>query len=119
MQNQLAEISGLIKKFLGNPSSSLLKLNRKPTVNLEKKIHVELVDHLTRIIRIIDTQPAVMASCEKARFIVANAPLGTVPAGKQLLETALLQLELVKEHEPQIRYPLTKLKPLVAAYLTQ
>jgi len=119
MQNQFADLTDLIKKFLGDPSSIILRKDRSIVATEEKRVHVQLVDQLTRMIRVIDTQPAVLASCEEARFIVANAPLGTVPAGKQILIKAIKQLELVQSHEPQVRYPLTVLKPLVRAYLSQ
>ena len=78
---------------------------------------MQLVDQLTKIVQIIDTQPSVQQTCEKAKFIVANAPLGTVAAGKQVLISAIEQLEMVEEKEPQIRMPLRRLKPLAQAYM--
>jgi len=117
MQNQFNETFLLFKKFIADSSQGMFTKKPKIDVSEEKKVHVKLVAALTKITRLIDTQPAVMKACEEARFVVSTAPLGTVPAGQKILIKALHQLEVVQEQEPQIRYTLKQLKPLIQQYL--
>lgn len=116
MPNQFDEITEILKRFFGDTSRPFFGGKKKIDVDPQKRVHVQLIAELTKIIRIIDTQPSVMRSCEEAKSTVAKAPLGTLAVGKKSLEQAIEDLESVQEQEPQIRAPLKKLKPLVKAY---
>ena len=118
MQTQISEALNNVKKKFAAKKAQLFPQKKKFNVTAEQKIHLKLVNALTKITKLIDTQPEVMKSCEKAKFLVANAPLGTIPNSRKILETVVEQLEAVKDREPQIRYPLEYLKPLIEEYLS-
>ncbi len=116
MHPQLQEVLDSAIKLFNSNKNRLFPPKKKFHVTQEQKLHLKLVNHLTKITKLIDTQPEIMKNCEKARFIVSNAPLGSVKDAQQILETVITQLELVKDREPQIRHPLIDLKALVKEY---
>lgn len=117
MLDQLSEVFKGFKSFMDQHKSALFNSKQKIAISEDQKIHVLLVAQLTKITSLIDSQPAVMQTCEQARFLIANTPVGTIAGQKQLIN-AIKQLELVQGDEPQIRKPLMDLKPLAEKYLS-
>jgi len=117
MQEFINQSISSLKRFFGEQGPKALR--KAPKQEPIKVIHVQLVEKLNRVSLMIGDWEAEREICEKARFIVENAPLGTVPSGEKPIRDALKHVQRIAKEEPQLRRHADELKALTVQYLGQ